>query len=216
MFVANRMTANPVTVSPDTSIIDAAHIMLRKKFRRLPVVENGKLVGFLTDRDLMRVSPSPATSLSKFEVRELLTKLKVSEIMHRDAPTVRDDATIEEAALIMYQKKVDALPVLSEIGAVVGVITATDIMKTLIDMMGLPKGTTRITLEVENKIGVVRDIAEVFTSGGLNIDSLITCAQPDGRYEIIVRGNFPPKITGEVESKLESKGYKIIHSVRIE
>ena len=210
MFVANRMTANPVTVSPDTSIIDAAHIMLRKKFRRLPVVENGKLVGFFTDRDLMRVSPSPATSLSKFEVRELLTKLKVSEIMHRDAPTVRDDATIEEAALIMYQKKVDALPVLSEIGAVVGVITATDIMKTLIDMMGLPKGTTRITLEV------VRDIAEVFTSGGLNIDSLITCAQPDGRYEIIVRGNFPPKITGEVESKLESKGYKIIHSVRIE
>ena len=216
MFVANRMTPNPVTVPPDTSIIDAAHIMKQKHFRRLPVVENGKLVGFFSDRDLMRIAPSPATSLSRFEIRELLTKIKVTEIMHKNVPTVRDDATIEEASLIMYQNKVDGLPVLSQLGAVVGIITETDIFKALIDIMGLPKGKTRLTLEVENKIGAVKEIAEVFSNGGLNIDSLITCKQPNGKYEFVIRGNFPEQVEDGIKKQLEAKGYKIIHAVRIE
>ncbi len=206
MFVANRMTPNPVTVPPDTSIIDAAHIMKQKHFRRLPVVENGKLVGFFSDRDLMRIAPSPATSLSRFEIRELLTKIKVTEIMHKNVPTVQDDATIEEASLIMYQNKVDGLPVLSQLGAVVGIITETDIFKALIDIMGLPKGKTRLTLEVENKIGAVKEIAE----------SLITCKQPNGKYEFVIRGNFPEQVEDGIKKQLEAKGYKIIHAVRIE
>ena len=68
MFVANRMTKNPITVQPGTKIDEAAALMKKNKVRRLPVVDEGKLVGFISDKDIMRVSPSPATTLSKYEI----------------------------------------------------------------------------------------------------------------------------------------------------
>ena len=132
MFVANRMTKNPVTIAPDASLDDAFMAMKKGHFRRLPVVEDGKLVGFFSDKDLMRVAPSPATTLSRYEEKSLLDKLKVAEIMNKDVISVGEDATIEEAALIMYDKKIGGLPVISAVGAVVGVITETDIFKTFV------------------------------------------------------------------------------------
>ncbi len=215
MFVANRMTKNPVTVTPDTSLDDAARLMKKGHFRRLAVVdENGKLVGFFSDKDLMRAAPSPATTLSRYEATELLSGLKVTEIMQRDVVSVSVDATIEEAALIMYEKKIGGLPVVSSVGAVVGIITETDIFKAFVDVMGLKEGKTRLTIETDNKVGVVNDISGIFTAHGLSIDSLVTCRQDDGSYEIIVRGDIPDVDT--IASEIESKGYKVVHKVKIE
>ena len=124
MFVANRMAKNPFTVTPDTKVSAAKDLMKKHRFRRLPVVdEDGKLVGFLSDRDIMRVSPSPATTLSRYEITSLLAKMCIGEIMQKEVVSVKDDATIEEAALIMYNHKIGGLPVVSSVGAVVGVIT---------------------------------------------------------------------------------------------
>ena len=129
MFVANRMTKNPITVTPSTKVDEAESLMKKHKFRRLPVVENGKLVGFLSDKDLLQVMPSAATTLAKYEITSLLSKIEVKEIMTKDVITVDEDATIEEAALIMCNKKISGLPVISSVGAVVGDITETDIFK---------------------------------------------------------------------------------------
>ncbi len=213
MFVANRMTKNPVTVTPQTTLNEVGQIMKKNRFRRMPVVENGKLVGFFSDRDLMRVAPSPATTLSKYEIRELLDKLTVKDIMVKDVLTVGDDATIEEAALIMYNNKIGGLPVISDVGAVVGVITETDIFKTLVSVMGLLRGTTRFTIEVDDKMGVIQGIGAVFAENGLNLDSFVTCKQPNGKYEIVVRGRIPENV--DIKSKLEEKGFHVIHEVRI-
>lgn len=98
-----------------------------------------------------------------------------SRYHEKDVVSVNVDATIEEAALIMYKNKIGGMPVVSNMGAVVGVITETDIFKTFVDVMGLADGKTRITLEVTDKIGVVKDIAEIFGQAGVSIDSLITC-----------------------------------------
>ena len=215
MFVAERMTKHPVTMSSDATIGEVDRVMKKHKFHRMIIVDDGKLVGYLSDRDVMRVAPSPATSLSKFEIRELLDKLKVRDIMQKKVITVGEDATIEEAALIMYNNKVGGLPVISEVGKVVGIITATDILKTFVNVMGLPEGgKTRITLEVENKVGVMSEITKLFADSGINIDSLITCKQDDKKYDIVVRfDNFDD--FSKVEKQLESRGYKIIHSVQI-
>ena len=159
MFVANRMTKNPTVVTPDTGIDTAARLMKKGHFRRLPVVEDGKLVGFLNDKDIMRVSPSPATTLSRYEVTTLLSKLKVSDIMQVNVISVGEDATIEEAALLMYKEKVGGLPVVSSVGAVVGIITETDIFKTFVDVMALEEGRTRFTIDTEDNVGVVAVIA---------------------------------------------------------
>ena len=212
MFVANRMAKNPVTVTPDTSLDDAALAMKKGHFRRLPVVEDGKLVGFFSDKDLMRVAPSPATTLSRYEEKSLLAKLKVAEIMNKDVISVSEDATIEEAALIMYDKKIGGLPVVSQVGAVVGVITETDIFKTFVDVMELTGGKTRITVQVDNKVGVVNELSGIFAADGLSIDSLVTCKQSDGSYEIVIRGDIPD--VAAIKAKIEAKGYKVIHSVK--
>jgi len=218
MFVAQRMSKHPVTVTSDTSIGEAAKLMKKNHFHRMLIVDNGKLVGYFSDRDVMRVAPSPATTLSKYEVRELLDKLKVTEIMQKKVITVNEGATIEEAALIMYNNKVGGLPVISDVGAVVGIITATDILKTFVDVMGLPTGKTRLTLEIEDKIGTIADITKIFADAGINLDSIITCKQRDGKYELVVRIDDRENNINNFESikeQLESKGYKVIHIVKI-
>lgn len=213
MFVINRMTKNPMTVTADTKVDEVAHLMKKHNFRRLPVVDDGKLVGFLSDSDLMRVAPSPATTLSRYEINSLLAKICVRDIMKKDVVSVNIDATIEEAALIMYKNKIGGMPVVSNMGAVVGVITETDIFKTFVDVMGLADGKTRITLEVTDKIGVVKDIAEIFGQAGVSIDSLITCKKEDNKYEIVIRGDITN--IDDIKAKLEAKGYKVIHTVKI-
>lgn len=213
MFVINRMTKNPMTVTADTKVDEVAHLMKKHNFRRLPVVDDGKLVGFLSDSDLMRVAPSPATTLSRYEINSLLAKICVRDIMKKDVVSVNVDATIEEAALIMYKNKIGGMPVVSNMGAVVGVITETDIFKTFVDVMGLADGKTRITLEVTDKIGVVKDIAEIFGQAGVSIDSLITCKKEDNKYEIAIRGDITN--IDDIKAKLEAKGYKVIHTVKI-
>lgn len=213
MFVINRMTKNPMTVTADTKVDEVAHLMKKHNFRRLPVVDDGKLVGFLSDSDLMRVAPSPATTLSRYEINSLLAKICVRDIMKKDVVSVNVDATIEEAALIMYKNKIGGMPVVSNMGAVVGVITETDIFKTFVDVMGLANGKTRITLEVTDKIGVVKDIAEIFGQVGVSIDSLITCKKEDNKYEIVIRGDIAN--IDDIKAKLEAKGYKVVHTVKI-
>lgn len=213
MFVINRMTKNPMTVTADTKVDEVAHLMKKHNFRRLPVVDDGKLVGFLSDSDLMRVAPSPATTLSRYEINSLLAKICVRDIMKKDVVSVNVDATIEEAALIMYKNKIGGMPVVSNMGVVVGVITETDIFKTFVDVMGLADGKTRITLEVTDKIGVVKDIAEIFGQAGVSIDSLITCKKEDNKYEIVIRGDITN--IDDIKAKLEAKGYKVIHTVKI-
>ena len=215
MFVATRMTKHPVSVTSDATIQQADRLMKKHKFRRMLVVDDGKLVGYFSDRDIMRVAPSPATTLSKFEIRSLLDKITVKDIMHEKVVTVNEGATIEEAALIMYQNKVGGLPVVSDVGAVIGIITATDILKTFIKVMGLIGGKTRLTLEVDNKVGVIAEITKIFSDKGINIDSFITCRHKNNRYELVVRLDERPEGFDDVKKILDERGYKVIHSVNI-
>lgn len=215
MFVANRMTKNPITVEPTTPVNEAAKLMKRRNIRRLPVVEKGSLVGIISDRDIMRVAPSPATTLSKFEIMSLLDKITVSEIMAKDVVSLPDTATIEEAALVMYNEKLSGLPVVSSMGAVVGIITETDVFKTFVDVMGLADGKTRITLDVVDKIGVVKELAGIIADAGFNIDSMVTCKQASlaGHFEIVIRVDADN--VEEITAKIEEKGYNVVHVAKI-
>ena len=216
MFVANRMTKHPVSVTSKATIGEVDRLMKKHKFHRMLIIDEGKLVGYLSDRDIMRVTPSPATSLSKFEIRSLLDKLSVKDIMKTNIVTVNEDATIEEAALIMYQNKVGGLPVISEVGAVVGIITSTDILKTFVDVMGLPRGgKIRVTLSVGNEIGTVASITKIFADNGVNLDSVITCSEDGKHYELVVRFDDRAQGFDEVKKQLEIHGYKVVHVAKI-
>ncbi len=212
MFVAKRMTPNPITVESDTSVMDAADLMHAKKIRRLPVIDNGKLVGIVTDRDLREVGPSPATSLSVHELNYLLAKMKISDVMTKSVLTVSVDATIEEAALLMYKNKIGAVVAIDQAGKVVGIITETDIFKLFVDLMGLPSGMTRITLDVTDRVGVLSEITAIFRDENINIKSLTTFST-DGKAELVIRADVADP-TDLVEA-LKAKGYPVLHVARI-
>ena len=212
MFVAKRMTPNPTTIESTTTLADASELMRKHKFRRLPVVDNGRLVGIVTDRDLRTVSPSPATTLSIFELNYLLAKMQVKDIMHKDVVTINVGATIEEAALAMSNHHIAGLVVVDDTGAVAGIITETDIFNSFVEIMGLKEGKTRFTFKVSNQVGVLHDITRVFKDMGINISSLVTYATEDGA-EMVIR--FNAQEIDELTTRLTESGYPPQHVVQI-
>lgn len=214
MFVSNRMTANPFTLPASATVADASEVMRTHKFRRLPIVENGKLVGIVTDRDLREVSPSPATTLSIFELNYLLAKMMVKDIMKKDVLTIQANSTIEEAALLMYKNKIGGLVVVDEQAAVIGVITETDIFKTFVDVMGITQGkTTRITIDVSDKVGILCDITGIFKELGMNISSLVSYPLADESYELVIRAQVDNSEL--LVERLSAAGYPVRHITQI-
>ncbi len=129
--VRDWMTKNPVTITPETTLPEAKRIMLEGKFRRLPVLRRGKLIGIVTFGDIREAQPSDATSLSIYELNYLLDKLNVTDFMTRDPITVTPDARIGEAAALMLKHKIGGLLVV-EGGELVGIITETDLCRLLV------------------------------------------------------------------------------------
>jgi acetoin utilization protein AcuB len=211
MFVRWRMTPNPIVIDPQTSILDALHIMKEKKVRRLPVVAHGKLVGIVTEKDL-RESPSlKATSLSIFELNYLLAKTPVSEVMTKDPITVTPDTTIEEAAVIMRDNQISGLPVVDD-GKIVGIVTETDIFDMLVKLLGFRNGA-RFTLHIENRVGAVADLAGIFKDLGINIISIVAFEEErEEEGNVVVR--VDTKDTEKVVSALKSAGIRVIHFSR--
>src|SRR5512136_644872 len=139
MLVGERMTRNPVTIREDDSIDDGLHLMRERKVRRLPVLDaSGRMVGMVSDTDLLHAAPSPVTSLSVYELHYLLAKLKIKQVMTSPVISVAPDLPVEEAACIMADEKIGGLPVLSG-GKLVGIITETDIFKVLVEFLGARK-----------------------------------------------------------------------------
>lgn len=213
MFVVKRMTPSPITVCSTATVADASELMRVNKFRRLPVVDKGKLVGIVTDRDLREVSPSPATTLSIFELNYLLAKMQVKDIMKRDVVTIDQNATIEEAALVMYNNKIGGLIVVDGAEQVVGIITETDIFKTFVDLMGLPQGKTRLTLSVSGKVGVLHAITGVFRDLGISISSMAIYLTEEDKGEIVIRADIDD--IRAVTERLAAIGYPVIHVAQI-
>ncbi len=172
MLVGDRMTSNPVIVHPDTLFEDALQLLREKKVRRLPVVDKqGNLVGIVVEKDLLYASPSPATSLSIFEVHYLLSKLQVKDVMTKRVITVGEDCPLEEAARIMVDHKIGSLPVVRD-RQVVGIITETDIFETMAEALGGREKGVRITILVGEAKGQLAKVAGAIAGIGGNIISL--------------------------------------------
>ena len=174
MFVRERMTKHPVTVTPETSLHDALRIMREEKVRRLPVVNRqGKLVGIVLERDLLYASPSPATTLSVYELNYLVAKITIGELMTRDVITVEDDCPIEVAARIMADHRISGLPVMRD-GALVGMITESDLFRVFLELLGARTGGLRVTIRVPDQKGFLARLGGLIANEGGNIVSLGT------------------------------------------
>ncbi len=207
MLVRDRMTSPVVTVGPKSSIHDALAVMKEKGIRRLPVLKGQTLVGIVTWTDLMRASPSPATSLSVWEISYLLMKAPVSEVMSKSVITTSPGATIEEVAVQMRQHKIGGLPVVED-GGVVGIITESDIFDAFIDLMGLNRGGTRLTVQIEDRIGALEEVVRVIRDCQVNIRSLAAYVL-DGTAQAVIRLETPYPL--HVVQALAEQGIKVVH-----
>lgn len=175
MFVRDRMSSPVTTVTPDTPFQDALRLMREHKFRRLPVVNaEYKLVGIVSERDLLHAAPSPATSLSVWEMNYLLSKLKVEQLMAARVVTVTPDTPLEAAALLMVEHKIGGMPVIDDQRRVVGVITETDIFKSFVELLGTGQKGVRLTLQVPGGIGTLAKLTTAIAAVGGNIVSVGT------------------------------------------
>ena len=142
MRVRDLMTAVPITVAPGLSVIEARQKMAEHRIRHLLVVENERLMGIVTDRDIRLNLASPATSLSVWEMNYLLARLTVGEVMTKTVVIVEPDRDAGSAARILVDDKIGALPVVDR-GRVVGIVTESDFVRAFADEAPLPDGTRR-------------------------------------------------------------------------
>ncbi len=210
MFVRDRMSVDPVTITADTPFQDALKLMREHQFRRLPVTdEGGRLVGIVSERDLLYASPSPATSLSVWELNYLLSKLEIREIMADDVITTTPDTPIEDAARIIADDKIGGMPVVDEHNHVVGVITETDIFKAFVEMLGGGEPGLRLALEVPERKGVLAELARVIFELGGNIVSVGSFwGETPGQRELVVKVRDVGK--DQLVDKLEAVGDHVV------
>ena len=186
MAVKDFMTRKVVYISPDTTIAHAADIMREQTLHRLPVIENDKLVGLVTEGTIAEASPSKATSLSIYEMTYLLNKTKVKDVMIHDVITVSRYASLEDATYLMLKNKVGILPVVDN-EQVYGVITDRDIFKAFLEVSGYGEEGVRMRFVTENEVGVLEHIIRLLVEENLNISNTVNIPRKDGKVVIEVQ-----------------------------
>ena len=184
MFVGERMSRPVISVTPDTPINDALAMFRKEHIRRAPVMKDGKLVGIVSERDLLNASPSPVTTLSIWEMNYLISKVTIKNVMTKKVITVEQDTPIEEAARIMADKKIGGVPVVSG-GKVVGIITETDLFKILLELMGARQKALRVTATLVDKPGQIARLSKAITQAGGNFISFGMFAGPDANTRLV-------------------------------
>lgn len=130
--VRDVMTTALLCVDSLTTVPEAQRLMQEHRIRRLPVIDDGKLVGIITQGDVRGALPSEATTLNRAEQDYLMKQVKVDRIMHTNVLTITPEATLADAARLMVQRKIGGLPVVADEGQVIGIVTESDIFSTFV------------------------------------------------------------------------------------
>jgi acetoin utilization protein AcuB len=192
MLVGDRMSRPAITIKPDVPIQDALILMHKEHIRRFPVVDQkGRLIGMVSERDLLNASPSEATSLSVWELNYLISKITVERVMTHSIITVAEDTPIEEAARIMADNDIGALPVLDG-NTIVGMITETDLFKIFLELFAARDPGIRVTVLISDKPGTLHEITGAISRVGGNILALgsFLSGEKDKKEITIKTGNL--------------------------
>jgi acetoin utilization protein AcuB len=191
MFVRNHMTKD-----------QAMTLMREKKIRRLPVVDHGKLVGIVVEKDMLSNQPSPATTLSIHEIYGLLERLRMRQIMTSPVYTVEGDCPLEEAARVMVENKIGCLPVMDG-ESLVGIITETDIFKAMMEFLGGAENGIRLTVRLPEQVGALANVVTCIADAGGNIVAATTSRLYENQHrEVTIKesGAEPDKLEALVRN----------------
>lgn len=199
--VRDAMTREVLTVEPETSVAQAWGICRERNIRHLPVIEGGRMIGLVSDRDLREVSPRRAS----FDEENTLGWVRVREIMSTDLITIHPLDTIEHAARELYEHKINCLPVVAD-GELVGIITSSDLMRTLIELVGAHGMGSWLEVEVPNEPGTLAGVTDLIRDRHVNISSVFLGPASRATYRTIVLRLETTDPSGIAES-LTNAGY---------
>ena len=206
MLVKDYMKRSLITASKETTVSEALETLKINKIRQMPVVSGGKLIGLVTEKQLLTVSPSPATSLDPFEMKFFMDKISVSDVMVKFPLTVTPDTTIEEAALYLREHKVGSVPVVDG-DSLVGIITVTDIFDAMTRLFGYGRPGMRILIESEDRIGLLTEITQVIKDYDFPLKAIIYYVKDDNKVKMKMRLDTDDAIP--VVEAMKSRGLKV-------
>ncbi len=204
MLVKEAMTPNPVTIELTATLPQIVEVMRERNIRRVPVMQGDKLMGIISDHDVMATMPSPATTLSRWEMNTLLEKVTAKEIMTAPVYVASPQCPIEEVARIMLQRKFGAMPVLDDEDHLVGIVTESDIFRMFVDMLSGEEPGLRFELRVERHRGVLSNLARIVNDNGGGIIAIATLNEPDKKYKRVLvkeEGADPERVREALEEE---------------
>ena len=189
MLVKNWMSTPVITIDENSSMHDAIKVLKENNIRILPVMKKAKLVGVVTDSDLKRASASDANLLEVHELVYLMSKIKTKDLMAKNPITVPIDFTVEETAEVLLSNKISGVPVLDHDRKLVGVITQSDLFKTLIALTGIRKKGIQFAFKLEDRQGSIQEIADVIRKYDARMVSILTNYEraPEGYRNVYIR-----------------------------
>ena len=213
MKVKYWMTKEPVTIGPDEPIAEAARVMKERGFRRLPVMDNGRLAGLVTYRNILEAQPSSVSTLSVHEARYLVAKLKVSDVMRKNPITVSPDDDVLTALMEGHKKGIGAYPVLDS-GHLVGIVTATDLFDLVVHIFGVVDRHDFIYLaETPDKIQDSNYLPRLITllaGHGISLLSFLSFPQRESKESSVVLIKISAGRRQEAVEVLTAGGYRIL------
>jgi acetoin utilization protein AcuB len=174
MLVRDWMSKDVVSVDVNTNMQQAITLMMEHNISRLPVMENGNLVGMVTDRDLRRAAPSDTTVMEVRHILYHLTTVQMGAIMTRNLITVAPEFTLEEFAEVLLNNKISGCPVVDRDGNLVGIITKQDLFRAIVSVSGLPNRGIQFGFLLEDRPGSTKEITDVIRKYGARLMSVVS------------------------------------------
>lgn len=213
MQVQNWMTSDVVTVDEEASIIKISQILKEANIRYLPVMREGKLVGMITDEDVKEASPSRAITLSAHELYHLLSEMKAKNLMKANPITITPDQTMEVAAVKMLEHRVSGLPVVTDEGELVGIISQGDVFRVLISITGIYQGGVQFAFNLEDREGAIKEVSDVIREWQGQIVSILSTSETaeEGYRQVFLRiKEIPEEELEQMIKKLERE-FKLLY-----
>jgi len=211
MFVSRSMTSKVITITEDANIFDAQEAMAKNRIRHLPVIDTkNTLIGIVTDRDIRSVLPySLFKEPDQADEREKVASIKVREIMTKDPMVISPFDTIQDALLLIQEKRVGAFPVVDENRKLKGIISVRDLLRTFTNVLGIGEPGTLLCILVEEKVGQLKKIVDAITEEDISFGSILVARY----WEENKRAVFPYLLTqnvSRIKKKLKDMGYNLL------
>lgn len=208
MLVKKRMTHDPVVVSPRHSLADALRLTRERRIRHLPVVDDGVLVGMVSDRDVRTAMPSPLTEPDERRV-EFLERTRVADVMKANVESIGPLDTVEDAAKLMRRRRIGALPVVDAHGAVLGILSESDVLDAFVEIVGPANASSRLEIALPDRAGeLARAMRVIGEELGVNVCSVMVPPGTAGeqRVAIVHVATIDPR---ETIHALEAAGFEV-------